>query len=440
MLFAGLLFNACTDSPVSSVENSKTEITALALGDNLAATQTQNVFISNNTVDTWDPIPFEDVNWQVNKCVSVPEVGLDGVDGFGWTGPSPRKATQFPKNTAAFERWFVDFDAYWINAWDNIWANQFPNNTGNNDKTWSKYSTTVKGEAGEYVLQFIADNCSWIYLDDTLVGSQLSTSGDGKFLVSLPGGEVELSFIILDGGGEAGGIFRLETRSSFEDGGGDTGGIPEGESPEPTNQAPVANAGADQTLEAAGSTTSVTLDGSGSTDPDGDTLTYSWSNGGTSVSTTVNLGVGSHTFTLTVTDENGASDSDDVTITIEDTTAPVLSFNQVTGSLWPPNHKMVLVATGISAHDLVDGAPDVTVIVSSNEAANGRGDGNTDSDYEIVTRNDGSIDVYVRAERSGRGNGRVYTISMSSSDVAGNSASESFEVQVAQNQGRGRGR
>ena len=202
------------------------------------------------------------------------------------------------------------------------------------------------------------------------------------------------------------------------------------------NTIPVANAGADQTLEATGATTTVTLNGS-ATDADGDALTYSWSNGAAGASTSVDLAVGTHTFTMTVTDEQGATDSDQVTVTITDTTAPVISFNQETNSLWPPNHKMVLVATGITASDIVDGTTDVQVEVSSSEAANGKGDGNTDSDYEIRVNFDGSIDVYVRAERSGKGKtGRTYTITMTTGDVAGNSSVNSFEVSVAKSQGR----
>ena len=203
-----------------------------------------------------------------------------------------------------------------------------------------------------------------------------------------------------------------------------------------SNEAPVADAGADQTLEATGATTAVTLNGS-ATDADGDALTYSWSNGATSASTSVDLSVGTHTFTLTVTDEQGATDSDQVTVTITDTTAPVITFNQETNSLWPPNHKMVLVATGITATDIVDGTTDVQVQVASSEVSNGKGDGNTDSDYEIRVNFDGSIDVYVRAERSGKGKtGRTYTITMTTGDVAGNSSVNSFEVSVAKSQGR----
>ena len=42
------------------------------------------------------------------------------------------------------------------------------------------------------------------------------------------------------------------------------------------NQAPTANAGADQSVPTNNTRTTVTLDGSGSSDPDGDPLTYAW--------------------------------------------------------------------------------------------------------------------------------------------------------------------
>ncbi len=203
------------------------------------------------------------------------------------------------------------------------------------------------------------------------------------------------------------------------------------------NTVPVADAGADITLEATGSSTPVTLNGSG-TDADGDALTYSWSNGSADATTDVDLGVGSHTFTLTVSDGQGASHSDEVTVTITDTTAPELTFSTETTNLWPPNHKMVLVLSGVQSVDIVDGIVEVDITVTSSEDDNGNGDGNTDDDYEIHNNPDGSYDVYLRAERSGNGDGRTYTISMTSIDAAGNvQRAQTVEASVPHDQGGG---
>ena len=87
----------------------------------------------------------------------------------------------------------------------------------------------------------------------------------------------------------------------------------------PVNDAPVANAGPDQTLTGTGVTTAVTLNGSASSDSDGDTLTYSWTGAGVTASganPTVNLPVGINTITLTVTDPSGATSTDTVVITV----------------------------------------------------------------------------------------------------------------------------
>ncbi|HKO98679.1 MAG TPA: PxKF domain-containing protein [Pyrinomonadaceae bacterium] len=93
-----------------------------------------------------------------------------------------------------------------------------------------------------------------------------------------------------------------------------------------TAAAPTANAGADQTVECAGATTSVNLDGSASTAGSGSINSYSWAEGATPLGTgamlTVDLPVGVHTITLTVTDTGGGSDTDDVVITVQDTQAP----------------------------------------------------------------------------------------------------------------------
>jgi len=91
------------------------------------------------------------------------------------------------------------------------------------------------------------------------------------------------------------------------------------------NRAPVANAGADQTVEE-GAT--VTLRGS-ATDPDGDTLTYAWTrtagpdvtlnNANAAMANFTAPDVAADTvftFTLKVTDPSGASAEDSVSITV----------------------------------------------------------------------------------------------------------------------------
>ena len=89
-----------------------------------------------------------------------------------------------------------------------------------------------------------------------------------------------------------------------------------------SNQAPVANAGPDQTVPDSDGADgeSVELDGSGSSDSDGTIESYSWTwDGGSAsgVKPTVNLPDGTTVVTLTVTDDTGASDSDTVSITSE---------------------------------------------------------------------------------------------------------------------------
>jgi hypothetical protein len=96
-----------------------------------------------------------------------------------------------------------------------------------------------------------------------------------------------------------------------------------------SSASPTANAGADQTVECAGATTAVNLDGSASTAGSGSINSYSWAEGSTPLGTgamlTVNLPTGTHTITLTVTDTGGGSDTDDVVVTVQDTLAPDIS-------------------------------------------------------------------------------------------------------------------
>ncbi len=122
-------------------------------------------------------------------------------------------------------------------------------------------------------------------------------------------------------------------------------------SPPPLNQAPVANAGPDQSV--ASGAAPVTLDGTGSSDPDAQAITYLWSQtSGPSVtlsSTTVasptftapTLAIGDPdatlVFSLTVNDGLASSPADTVTITVQasgsSVDVPVIeAFDEVTSA------------------------------------------------------------------------------------------------------------
>lgn len=93
--------------------------------------------------------------------------------------------------------------------------------------------------------------------------------------------------------------------------------------------------------------------------------------------------------------------------------------------LWPANHKMVDVAIGYTAADQC-GAVVTTLSVTSNEPVNGTGDGDTAPDWEVVS---GNL-VRLRAERAGGGAGRVYTVTITATDAAGQATQSSVAVSV----------
>lgn len=106
--------------------------------------------------------------------------------------------------------------------------------------------------------------------------------------------------------------------------------------------------------------------------------------------------------TLYAPDQFRVSDHDPVLIGL--CLPPTLSVSVSPNSLWPPNHKYVTVQASFNtSSDTVS----VTLLsVTSSEPDNGLGDGDTANDI-VVVDND-TIDL--RAERSGGGGNRIYTI------------------------------
>ena len=100
---------------------------------------------------------------------------------------------------------------------------------------------------------------------------------------------------------------------------------------------------------------------------------------------------------------------------------------------------MATAIEGISATDACGGDIVLNVTVSSDENGMG-GAGNTEEDWDVITADDGSQSVALRAERSGNGDGREYTVVVTATDASGNSTEQTLTVAVPLSKGKGRGK
>ena len=125
----------------------------------------------------------------------------------------------------------------------------------------------------------------------------------------------------------------------------------------------------------------------------------------------------------------------EVALLCVDRTAPNLTVAASPDRLWPANHKYVDVTTTVNYSDDVDTNPTLALVsVTSNEPDNAAGgdDGNTINDIVIVD----DTHFRLRAERSGSGTGRIYTITYKVTDACGNEATQSATVTVPLSQGK----
>lgn len=196
------------------------------------------------------------------------------------------------------------------------------------------------------------------------------------------------------------------------------------------NNAPTAAAGTDQTRD---ENTLVTLDGLGSSDPDSDPLTYSWiqiSGPGVTLSDAtaadpaftspfVGAGGADLTFELWVNDGFGGMHADTVVVHVQNANDPpnAAAARPTVDVLWPPDHKMVSIGI-VGVTDPNSNATIVITAVWQDEPTDGLGDGDTPID--AIINQDGT--VLLRAERSGTGDGRVYHIHFTASDLEGSSS------------------
>lgn len=144
---------------------------------------------------------------------------------------------------------------------------------------------------------------------------------------------------------------------------------------------------------------------------------------------------GGHEVVVSASDGHNPPVTSTNTVSVVDTTAPAIT--RVTPSprvLLVPNHRMVPVRLRVEATDACGPVSARILAVSSNEPADGHGDGHTQPDWEIT----GPLSVKLRAERSGKGSGRIYTITVEARDAAGNTSTQTTEVYVPKGRSSGR--
>lgn len=113
---------------------------------------------------------------------------------------------------------------------------------------------------------------------------------------------------------------------------------------------------------------------------------------------------------------------------------PTASCSVTPGNLWPPNHEMVAVTASVTGTDGQSGVAGFSLVsVTSSEPDDGLGDGDTPDDIQGWTLGTPDTNGQLRAERSGRGSGRAYTLTYRGFDNAGNSTSCVATVKVPHN-------
>jgi len=185
-------------------------------------------------------------------------------------------------------------------------------------------------------------------------------------------------------------------------------------------------------------------------DQDGDALEVIWKINGTAVQTNkvaagtpttlaavsleATFPLGESEISVAVYDGEGSA-SCTTKITVRDTTPPAVdSVKANPNVLWPPNHQMVPARVEVKASDACGVVSSKIVSVTSSEPVNGHRDGNASPDWRIT----GDLTVDLRAERSGPGKGRVYTIKVEISDAAGNKVTRNVTVLVPHDRGKRR--
>ncbi|MDU0203975.1 rhamnogalacturonan lyase family protein [Paenibacillus sp. MAH-36] len=163
---------------------------------------------------------------------------------------------------------------------------------------------------------------------------------------------------------------------------------------------------------------------------------YTLDGGVQQTGTTVNIKEeGIHSLVYWSTDNAGNVEKTH-TVSIQiDKTAPNLNVSLDNTQLWPANHKLVSVTAQVDGSDDISGIDSIVLTsITSNEPD--QGTGADDQPNDIQNAEYGTLDpsFSLRAERSGQGIGRMYTIMYTATDKAGNQTIKSVNVSVPHDQ------
>jgi hypothetical protein len=152
---------------------------------------------------------------------------------------------------------------------------------------------------------------------------------------------------------------------------------------------------------------------------------------------------GTYTLTYSARDAAGLSASVTRTVTVEQAQSCTSVSVKSPREIWPPNHKMwsfnlsecAAVVNPCGAPVDINAVGTITSIYSDEvEDANGNGDGSTLQDIVIT----GKSSFQLRAERQGKGNGRVYGVHFKVTDASGAEQTATCKFVVPHDQsGRG---
>ncbi|MFC5652644.1 CehA/McbA family metallohydrolase [Paenibacillus solisilvae] len=141
---------------------------------------------------------------------------------------------------------------------------------------------------------------------------------------------------------------------------------------------------------------------------------------------------GQHTLTYWSVDKAGNVEAPHTVTVNIDKTAPTLKVVLDKTMLWPPNHKLVAITASVNAVDNTVPVDSVALTsITSNEPDSGLGDGDLPNDIQGTAYGTFDKAFMLRAERSKK---RVYTVTYTATDKAGNKTSASATVTVPHDQ------